>query len=173
MPRPYLGICMKLEIILSALFALVVAVGGWWYLSSQTPPTVPPSTYPAQAPQSDGTDVTQNLVLGVTNDATLGDYLSAYNGMTLYTFAKDDPKASNCTGDCIANWPPYTVPSTDSINVPSLSSGVVGQIGTILRDDGRLQVTYNGAPLYFWKNDSRPGVASGQGVNGAWYVARP
>ena len=38
---------------------------------------------------------------------------------------------------------------------------MTGKLGTITRDDGTLQVTYNGLPLYFFKNDKAPGDANG------------
>ena len=34
-------------------------------------------------------------------------------------------------------------------------------------------MTYNGMPLYFFKNDTVPGDANGQGVGDKWYVVSP
>jgi predicted lipoprotein with Yx(FWY)xxD motif len=118
----------------------------------------------------DGTSVAQNLVLAPSTSASLGQYLSAYNGMTVYTFTKDKSGTSTCYGQCAVNWPPYTVKSTADIHVPI---SVHGKVGTITRADGSLQVTYNGMPLYFWKSDTKPGDTTGQGVGGVWYVVKP
>ena len=38
------------------------------------------------------------------------------------------------------------------------------------RDDGTLQVTYNGWPLYYYLGDMEAGVATGQGLGDNWYV---
>lgn len=47
------------------------------------------------------------------------------------------------------------------------------ELGTIQRDDGSTQVTLNGWPLYYFAADAAPGDANGEGVAGAWFVARP
>ena len=46
-------------------------------------------------------------------------------------------------------------------------------IGTITRDDGTTQVTYNGWPLYYFAEDTAPGDANGQGVGGKWFLVSP
>jgi predicted lipoprotein with Yx(FWY)xxD motif len=44
-------------------------------------------------------------------------------------------------------------------------------LGTVRRDNGVLQVTYNGWPLYLWQGDGAPGQATGQADDmGLWYV---
>ncbi len=132
----------------------------------------PDGTSPQQPPTGDGTGVSQNLILGINVTSSLGQYLSAYNGMTVYTYSPDTatPGASACTGQCAVNWPPYTVASADDIHV---SSATEGTVGTITRADGSLQVTYNGKPLYFYNKDKQPGDALGQGVGGVWFVVMP
>ena len=100
--------------------------------------------------------------------ATLGHYLTAANGMTLYTFAKDQAGVSNCNDGCAAKWPPFTVMS-DSVNVAPLN--VSGEFSIITRNDGSKQVAYNGLPLYFWVNDKVVGDTTGQGVKDVWFVA--
>ena len=50
--------------------------------------------------------------------------------------------------------------------MPTGGSGVTGAFGTISRDDGSTQVTYNGMPLYYWKGDTAAGQITGDGVNG-------
>ena len=36
----------------------------------------------------------------------LGMVLASPKGMTLYTYDKDQPGMSNCTGQCAGHWPP-------------------------------------------------------------------
>ena len=78
--------------------------------------------------------------------------LVAANGMTVYIFTKDvkDSGKSACGTGCIDTWPALTVAAGAT---PAGGTGVTGKLGTITRDDGTLQVTYNGLPLYFFKND--------------------
>jgi predicted lipoprotein with Yx(FWY)xxD motif len=103
---------------------------------------------------------------------SLGTVLIAgSNGMTVYTFAKDvkDSGTSACTGTCITTWPALTVAAGSA---PVAGTGVTGTLATITRaDDGKLQVTYNGLPLYFFSGDSAPGDANGVYTN--WAAVKP
>ena len=108
--------------------------------------------------------------VAVSHNDTLGDFLVAYNGMTLYTFKNDTAGVSNCADACADNWPPFTVKENDTVVG---DPHVMGELATITRADGKLQVTYNGMPLYFFKNDAAPGDTTGQGAGDVWYVAAP
>ena len=77
---------------------------------------------------------------------------------------------SNCTGQCADNWPPLLVGDNASL---AAGEGVTGELGTIERGNGALQVTYNGLPLYYWSGDTAPGDADGQGFNDVWFVVSP
>jgi predicted lipoprotein with Yx(FWY)xxD motif len=46
-------------------------------------------------------------------------------------------------------------------------------LGTITRDDGSTQVTYNGWPLYYFHEDVAAGDTNGQGVEGVWFLVSP
>jgi predicted lipoprotein with Yx(FWY)xxD motif len=49
-------------------------------------------------------------------------------------------------------------------------------LGTITRDDGTMQVTYNGWPLYFFHEDAAAGDTNGQGIDefgGLWWLVSP
>lgn len=100
----------------------------------------------------------------------LGSYLVAADGMTLYAFKNDGLGVSNCVDQCAQAWPPYTVESADGL---TLGEGLVGEIGTIERADGTLQVTYNQMPLYFWQNDAEVGDATGHNFRTVWTVVAP
>jgi predicted lipoprotein with Yx(FWY)xxD motif len=87
--------------------------------------------------------------------------VAASNDMTLYTFTKDEANSgtSNCTGGCLAAWPALTVAAGQT---PTGGAGVTGTLGTITRaDNGEVQVTYNGLPLYFFSKDTKPGDTNG------------
>jgi predicted lipoprotein with Yx(FWY)xxD motif len=93
------------------------------------------------------------------------------NGMTVYTFAKDtaDSGTSACTGTCLTTWPALTVPAGST---PTAGSGAGGKLGTITRsDDGSIQVTYNGLPLYFFSGDHAKGDSNG--VYTDWLAVTP
>lgn len=110
-----------------------------------------------------------DLTLIMAEDPQLGSYFTAPNGMSLYTFKKDAPGKSNCVDTCATNWPPYVVSSVSDV---SINPEIAGTIGTITRNDGSLQVTYNSMPLYFWSKDSNPGDVTGHNVGGVWFLAK-
>ena len=83
------------------------------------------------------------------------------NDMTVYKFDNDvaNNGKSACTGGCLTKWPALTVPAGTT---PTAGTGVTGTLATITRtDDGTLQVTYNGLPLYFYQGDKAPGDTTG------------
>ena len=102
----------------------------------------------------------------------LGKVLVDGKGITLYDFVKDKGTASACYGACAALWPPLTTNGK-----PIAGHGVrASLLGTTKRKDGKLEVTYNGHPLYYFVTDRKPGQTTGQGVNqfgGPWWVISP
>lgn len=98
---------------------------------------------------------------------SLGDVLVDQAGMTLYMFDKDTQGGpSTCYDQCASAWPPLL---TDG--APSAGTGADGgMLGTVERTDGTTQVTYDGWPLYYWAQDTKPGDVNGQGVNEVWWV---
>jgi len=49
-------------------------------------------------------------------------------------------------------------------------TGVTGTIGTITRDDGGIQATLGGVPLYYFAGDIAAGETNGQGLNDVWWL---
>ena len=103
-------------------------------------------------------------------DAKAGTFLVGEDGKTLYVFTKDSPGTSVCSGDCATSWPPFTL---DAGEATKAGTGVSGALATITRADGKAQVTYNGAPLYYFAADKKAGDVTGQGVGGVWFAAKP
>jgi predicted lipoprotein with Yx(FWY)xxD motif len=99
----------------------------------------------------------------------LGKVLVNGHGQTLYLFEKDKHGKSACYSSCAAGWPPAL-----TTGKPRAGSGVsASKLGTTKRKDGKLQVTYNGHPLYAYIGDSGPGKATGEGskaFGAEWYV---
>jgi plastocyanin len=88
--------------------------------------------------------------------------------MTLYYFTVDAENKSNASVQVIANWPVFNVPE---VNVPP--SPDAADFGTITRDDGDMQATFMGWPLYYFVQDMAPGDVLGQGLNDVWFVIDP
>jgi predicted lipoprotein with Yx(FWY)xxD motif len=147
---------------------------------SQAPVSVAPasvapaSVFPASvAPASvaPASAATSGATVEAKSVGTIGTVLVAgSNGLTVYNFMQDvkDSNKSACTGGCAATWPALTVAAGAT---PVGGTGVTGKLGTITRDDGTLQVTYNGLPLYLFMNDKAPGDANG--VYTGWVAVKP
>jgi predicted lipoprotein with Yx(FWY)xxD motif len=138
------------------------------YGAPLSPP--PPAPAPGDGAPGNGEPVAVTA-LRISATGRLGDLVVDNAGRTLYRFDRDRarPSATACTGACARMWPP--VRFTPSLQV----AGAIGRarIGQVRRPDGTLQLTLAGRPLYRYARDAAPGDASGQGVNGAWYAARP
>jgi len=106
----------------------------------------------------------------VATDPKLGMILTGEDGKTLYKFSADSPGKSTCSGGCADNWPPFALEGSETV---SAGDGVTGKLGTITRDAGKKQVTYNDVPLYYFAGDSKAGDTNGQGVAGKWSVVNP
>ena len=90
-------------------------------------------------------------------------------GMTLYLFALDKHNKSVCTGACATYWPPALLP-LGTTSAPATLSGVSGTFDVAIRGDGTRQLTYDGAPLYTFSRDRKPGDMAGQGAQGIWWA---
>lgn len=98
-------------------------------------------------------------------DSDLGKILTS-GGMTLYLFTADTDGTSTCYDSCADTWPPLL--SEGDVEV---GDGLDDSLfGTVARDEGGMQVTVDGAPLYFYANDAAAGDTNGQGIGDSWFV---
>jgi len=112
------------------------------------------------------TTVDQGSSLQLLDNANIGKYLADSKGMALYYFTKDQPGKSNCSGQCLVNWPAF---SSKDFQVPKGFNK--SDFGTIKREDnGVEQVTYKGYPLYYYISDKAKGDVTGQAVGNVWYI---
>jgi predicted lipoprotein with Yx(FWY)xxD motif len=109
----------------------------------------------------------------IVRSTQYGRVLFDGRGRVLYGFTRDRREGpSRCYGACASAWPVYFSRNT-AIRV---GSGVKKSlIGRTRRRDGRLQLTYNGWPLYYYAHEG-PGEVRCQNVDqfgGLWLVIRP
>jgi predicted lipoprotein with Yx(FWY)xxD motif len=105
-----------------------------------------------------------------TRTTSLGKILVDGKGRTLYLWVADTKGKSTCTGQCATAWPPLLTGAK-----PKAAGGAKqAKLGTVKRAGGKLQVTYNGHPLYtFIADANKPGNVKGEGSKGfgaAWWV---
>jgi predicted lipoprotein with Yx(FWY)xxD motif len=89
----------------------------------------------------------------------------------LYVFDKDGPNKSNCTDQCRVTWPPVEVAKGGKVIIAGVSSKDVGVIKR--PDDGNLQLTLKGKPLYTFSKDVKPFDTNGEAVSNVWWAVTP
>jgi predicted lipoprotein with Yx(FWY)xxD motif len=120
---------------------------------------------------SDGSTVSVRNVDGV------GTALTSADGRTLYFAEQETGGQIRCTDACLSFWTPLTVSGGSA---PTAGSGVTGTLATVTRPDGKVQVTYDGKPLYEFTQDGGAGQAKGNGFKDSfnnaqftWHAATP
>ena len=101
----------------------------------------------------------QNTVLGDT-------ILVTPKGMTLYRLSGEKEGNLSCaTQACFAIWRPLWI-------THGTTPTGARHLGALTRPDGRIQVTYEGGPLYTYARDTKAGQVNGNGLKGGgtWQV---
>lgn len=157
------------------LIVIVVAIALWEIFGVKKPAVAP--TITNQAPASSSATASMPTTVSIQSPyfseistSSLGTYLTDKKGLTLYTFSHDKPGVSTCTGKCLTLWPPYgpgiSATGTQPVNLPMLPVNV----GVIKGNNGMMQFTWKGMPLYYYYEDKKPGDIFGEGIFDAWYV---
>jgi predicted lipoprotein with Yx(FWY)xxD motif len=155
----------KKNIWIALVVVVIVVVGG--YAIFHKPPkktefiyTKPSSTSSATA-QGSYRDNSSTAVIVTKTNSSVGSYLADPSDNTLYT---DGTATSNCADSCLSAWPAY--------QDKGATTGLPTNVSTVTRsDNGQIQYTYKGLPLYYFGSDS-PGQVTGNGVSG-FTVAKP
>lgn len=129
---------------------------------SEASSAVPPAS--SEPPAADGTTI-------VVGDSEFGSMLYDDTGQAIYLFDVETTSEPRCYDECAEAWPPVLTdgePVADEGTDPDL-------LGTTERADGRLQVTYNGHPLYFYAHEGKNEVLCHDVFlnGGNWYVVQP
>jgi predicted lipoprotein with Yx(FWY)xxD motif len=137
--------------------------------SAQDDPAPLDSTQPMAASSAASANVHGPKLKVISSD--YGRILADGHRRALYLFTSDEGRTSDCYGDCATAWPPYIVKSKPT----GVSGAKPGKAGTTRRNDGRLQATYGGHPVYYYVGDRSPGEVNCQAAvefGGYWYVLR-
>lgn len=103
-------------------------------------------------------------------DTEYGTHLVDGNDKPVYLFLPDRQAEPTCEDECLDVWPPVILRGD-----PAAGDGAdVSLLGTVERDDGSLQLTYNGWPLYYFyldvPNEAGMMLTLGQAQEGRWYL---
>jgi predicted lipoprotein with Yx(FWY)xxD motif len=110
------------------------------------------------------TSGSSGAVVASAKKPKVGSVIVDAQGRTLYRFTAEAEGVPVCTGACVGTWPPALAGS---------ASGLPEHVATIRRPDGgKLQLTYDGHPLYRYAGDRSKTDANGQGVGGQWFVVK-
>ena len=127
-------------------------------------PAPDPAPEPAPAPAPTGVVVAQG-------DSQFGTILFDGDGQVFYAFEPDGQGESTCYGECARAWPPVL---TDGD--PQAGAGAqAALLGTTTREEGSVQLTYDGRPMYYYV-DEGPGEVRCHNVDihgGIWRVVQP
>ena len=96
-------------------------------------------------------------------ETSAGKVYADENGMTLYTFDKDEANKSNCYDKCATNWPPYKA---------AADAKSEGEWTVVERTGGDKMWAYDGKPVYTFIKDKKEGDVTGEGVGGVWHVVK-
>jgi predicted lipoprotein with Yx(FWY)xxD motif len=119
----------------------------------------------------------------IVRSSDLGAYLADAVGRPLYRFSKDqqghnrqgngaDPPMASCYGRCQRDWPPATNGHVPGATAPLNKS----KLGVSMRNEGTMQVIYDGWPLYYFSKEDGSAKPTGQNVTaygGTWHLVRP
>jgi predicted lipoprotein with Yx(FWY)xxD motif len=111
-------------------------------------------------------DMGMGTYVNLHKESGVGNVLATGTGRTLYLNTLDGSNIVHCNASCASGWPPlYTTAK------PIAGMGVKqALLHTTKRPNGRLQVTYNGHPLYRYSGDTKAGQANGEGMGGRWFA---
>ena len=128
-----------------------------------------PTPSPSPTPQPPATETGSTMrVVKEARSKKLGHMiLTNRKGHTLYSLSVEKKGRFICdVSACLTLWKPLTVPAGVKPVGPV-------HLGTIVRPDGRTQVTFRGLPLYRFTGDTKPGDVSGEGFRdvGVWHAA--
>lgn len=116
--------------------------------------------------------VTGQAVVKAASNVDYGPILTTGDGLPLYIFDRDKQNGSSsaCTDQaCTTSWTPLTTEGMAAAG----PGAIQGLLGTITREDGKTQVTYNGWPLYLYSGDTSSDTTKGQGAEPGWTLISP
>ena len=85
-------------------------------------------------------------------------------GNTLYVFDADlNTPGSVCNASCAELWPPYLITNTEA-------RALTAPLGSIARDNKKVQLTHNGRPVYAYALDRGVADTTGDGIGNVWHI---
>lgn len=113
--------------------------------------------------------------VGTHSLEAFGTFVAGPEDRPLYILEQDPRGESICYEGCERAWPPLM--AAEGAPMPAAGSPIQpGDLTTVRRIDGGLQVAFRGKPLYYYAADLGDDRALGHGVRdnwGSWYLIGP
>jgi len=140
------------------------SAGGYWFI-------LQPSGNVNYSSISNVPNLDKGNTLEITTSSVFGQYITDKSGATLYVYNTDSFLKSNCYTICSINWPPYII---DNNEFPTFGKGIDSTLVYFTtRIDGKRIVTYNGMPLYYYKEDeNKVNTIKGQNHATQWWILK-
>jgi predicted lipoprotein with Yx(FWY)xxD motif len=138
-----------------------------------SPPTSADPTSPS-AGSTAADSPTSEAAPGVTittADSAYGRVLFDGSGQAIYLFDRETGSVPDCYDDCAVAWPPVVTAGTP-VGTEETRTDL---LGTTPRNDGSIQVTYAGHPLYYYAHEDKNEVTCHDvdEFGGLWLAVAP
>lgn len=115
--------------------------------------------------------IVTTYAVNVAKSPTIGTYLAGSNGMTLYYLEGETDSNLKCDNNvCLSKWPIFY---EKELTIPRMLNAQDFKI--FKRSDGKLQVSYDNKPLYYFEGDKKPGDTYGNDLKtpvGIWHIIK-
>ena len=114
--------------------------------------------------------------LDVERSDEYGHYLVDGRGQPIYVLESESSGESDCYDACALAWPPVLAPEAGEQVETQHRDLDQSLVGLTERRDGKMQLTYNNYPLYYYAMDPGDGEVTGHDVTdewGEWYLVTP
>jgi predicted lipoprotein with Yx(FWY)xxD motif len=101
-----------------------------------------------------------------TAPTEFGPVITDQDGHTLYLLLTDRRSAPTCIEECTGLW----APAEYREGMSALGDVDASLIGSVTREDGLIQLTYNSWPLYRYRGDAQRGDIEGHGQLNVWFA---
>ncbi|MBN1240503.1 MAG: hypothetical protein JXB36_18515 [Gammaproteobacteria bacterium] len=114
--------------------------------------------------------------LDVERSSEYGQHIVDGRGQPIYVLESESSGESDCYDACALAWPPVLAPEGGEQVETQHRALDENQLGMTERRDGKMQLTYNNYPLYYYAMDPGDGEVTGHDVTdewGEWYLLTP
>ncbi|MGC8790320.1 MAG: COG4315 family predicted lipoprotein [Desulfurella sp.] len=115
--------------------------------------------------------IVTTFTVNVAKKPEIGTYLAGPTGMTLYYLENETDNNIKCKNEvCLSKWPIFY---EKELSIPRMLKSKDFKV--FKRPDGKLQISYDNKPLYYFEGDKKPGDTFGNNLKtpvGIWHIIK-